>query len=455
MSSRAPYRVDKGAGVRQVARLWRTASGRGFIMLAAMSMLFGFALNAQQNIVTNYFESVLHLQGPQFGYITAIREIPGFLLIFLTALFYRVSLQRVTAGALVLLAVGYALFGLSHSFWTVAPWMILSSMGYHTVLQTQYSLGMSLTSEAKSGSILGRMAALTQGGSLAALVIILVVFHFHPGIYRPTFVVLGGVALLAAVAIFGFPHLHDGQERAQAAKRDRIVLKREYRYYYYLSLLDGGRQQVFFSFGLWVLVHRYHLSVAQISGVLIAVTFVSMVSGPWVGRMIDVHGERRMLSIINVAYVVALGGYALANNVVIACLCYVLYTFIMPLSPIGAATYLRKVAVAEEIAPSLAMGVTLQHAAAIVVPITTGIILNYVGYQIPFLIACVFASFTFFVTRRLDPQSQRSALRIAADNARMSAANDVAEAAAVAESGEGIATTATVRAIPAASASSD
>src|SRR3954454_8023660 len=106
----------KGAGVRQVARMWRTAAGRGFIMLAAMSALFGFAMNAQQNVVTNYFETVLHLAGPQFGYITAIREIPGFLLIFLTALFYRVSLQRVTAGALVLLAVGYTLFGLSSSF---------------------------------------------------------------------------------------------------------------------------------------------------------------------------------------------------------------------------------------------------------------------------------------------------------------------------------------------------
>jgi hypothetical protein len=176
--------------------------------------------------------------------------------------------------------------------------------------------------------------------------------------------------------------------------------------------------------------------------------------------MIDKHGERRMLSMINVGYVVALGGYALASNVVIACLCYLLYTFMMPLSPIGAATYLRKVAVADEIAPSLAMGVTLQHAAAIVVPITTGIILNYVGYQIPFLIACVFASFTFFVTRRLDPAAQRSPARIAADNARMASINDVAEAAAVAEAGEGsggtgIATTGSIGSIPAASTGSD
>ncbi|HEY8601480.1 MAG TPA: hypothetical protein VIL85_23840, partial [Thermomicrobiales bacterium] len=63
-----------------------SAAARGFIILALMQIAFGFALNAQQNIVTNYFEGPLGLQGPQFGYITAIREIPGFLLIFLSAL---------------------------------------------------------------------------------------------------------------------------------------------------------------------------------------------------------------------------------------------------------------------------------------------------------------------------------------------------------------------------------
>ena len=61
------------------------------------------------------------------------------------------------------------------------------------------------------------------------------------------------------------------------------------------------------------------------------------------------------------------------------------------------------------------MGATLSHAAAIVVPVATGFILNYVGYQVPFLIACIFASFTIFVTRRLDPESQRSPARIAED----------------------------------------
>jgi hypothetical protein len=63
------------------------------------------------------------------------------------------------------------------------------------------------------------------------------------------------------------------------------------------------------------------------------------------------------------------------------------------------------------------MGVTVLHATAIVVPVVAGFILNFVGYQIPFLIACGFAVITFFVTLRLDPAKQRCAARLAADEA--------------------------------------
>ncbi len=46
-------------------------------MLAVMSAAFGFAVNAHTSLVTNYFNDVLLLSGPQFGYITAVREIGG------------------------------------------------------------------------------------------------------------------------------------------------------------------------------------------------------------------------------------------------------------------------------------------------------------------------------------------------------------------------------------------
>ncbi len=400
--------------------MWRTPAGRGFIMLAVMSAAFGFAVNAHTNIVTNYFNDVLHLSGPQFGYITAVREIGGFVLIFLTALFYRVSLQKLTAGALVVLGIGYAFFSHAHSFWSVVPWVLITSFGMHTVLQTQTSLGMSLTTAGKSGSVLGRVGAIGQGGTLAALVMIFLIFKFDWLSYGPTFVILGFACFVGAIAIVRFPHLHDGQLRKTAPKREPIVWSRHYRLYYWICMLDGARQQVFFSFGLWVLVNRFGLGVAQISLVLLAVTFTCIMTTPRLGRAVDRHGERRTLSIVNIAYVVALAGFALANNVILAAVFYAIYAVIAPVSYIGGSTYLRKICAPEDLAPSLAMGLTISHATAIIVPVAAGFILNYVGYQIPFYLACGVAVVAFFVTLRIDPSTQKCPARIAADEAATS-----------------------------------
>lgn len=398
--------------------MWGTPAGRGFILLSIMMASFGLVMSAQENITTNFFEESLGFSGPQFGYITAIREVPGFLLIFLTAIFYRLSLPKLTALALLLLAVGLAGFGLADGFWTVAPWVILHSLGYHTVLQTQYALGMTLTTEARSGAVLGRLTAISNGAAVVAMVVILLVFHFDLISFGPAFALIGSIALIGAAAVFFFPNLRDGVVQERVARRDPIVVRRAYRYYYYLTLLDGGRQQIFFSFGLWVLVHEYGMTVAGVSALLIVIRLLATATSSWIGRMVDLHGERAMLSAVNIGYIIALGGYALVHNVAIAAACYVVYSIIFPLSSIGSATYLRKVAVDAEIAPSLAMGLSLQHAAAIVVPVATGVILNYVGFQIPFLIACGFAIFTIFVTRRLDPATQKSPARIAEDEAR-------------------------------------
>lgn len=368
---------------------------------------------ANQNIVSNFFEDELGLKGPEFGYITAIREIPGFLLIFLTALLYRLSLPHLTALAMVFLAVGYGLFGFATSFWTVAPWVIISSMGYHTWLQTQTALGMSMTTESKSGSVLGKLAAINQGGALIAMAFVFMVFRYELLDFKQMFIVCGLLALVAAVLVFRFPNMHNGKILEVKQKRERLVLKKEYGLYYRLSMLDGARQQIFFSFGLWVLVDHFSLGVPAISLIMLVTAGLAMFTGPWIGRMIDLHGEKRMLGIVNIAYIVALLGYALIDNTATAIVCYVIYSIIFPLSAMGASIYLRKIAPSRDVAPSLAMGITMQHAAAIVVPVVTGFVLNYVGYQIPFLIASVFALITVYVTQKLDPRAQKTAAKIA------------------------------------------
>jgi predicted MFS family arabinose efflux permease len=262
------------------------------------------------------------------------------------------------------------------------------------------------------------MGALHQGGTLAAYVMIFL-FHFaDKAPYNLTFIILGLMAFLGAVAIWRFPHLHEGELRAVAPKREPIVFKREYRYYYLLNLFDGARQQIFFSFGLMVLVRQFGYTVTHMSLLFMALTFAGMVTASRLGRWIDRRGERRTLSIVNLYYVFALAGFALSGNVWLATFFYVIYTLITPLSFIGGSTYLRKIAVYEDVASSLAMGVTILHATAIVVPVVAGFILNYTGYQVPFYIACGFALINFAVTLRLDPVKQRCAAKIAADEAR-------------------------------------
>jgi predicted MFS family arabinose efflux permease len=377
---------------------------------------------AQQNIVSNYFEEVIGLEGPQFGYITAIREVPGFLLIFLTALFYRMTLQRLTSLALLVLAVGYACFGLSSSFWTVAPWVVLSSIGYHTWLQTQSALGLSLAREEHSGRILGRMASIGQAGALVAMGVVLLTFEREWLDFDSAFVMCGLFALFGAIAIYWFPSLKDGELDELRVERQPIVFNMEYRLYYLLSLLDGARQQIFFSFGLWVLIHQYGLTVPRISGVLLATTAAAIVLTPRIGRALDRYGERILLRYVNIAFIVALAGYALVDNSIAATVCYVIYTFIAPLAPMGATVYLRKIAPSTELAPCLAMGLTMQHAAAVIVPIVTGYILNFVGYQVPFLVASGFAVVTLFVTGLLDPARQKTAAKQAEETRRVETA---------------------------------
>lgn len=390
---------------------------RGFMLITLTTVLASFAMSGQQAVVTNFFENELRLAGPQFGYITAIREIPGFLIIFLTALFYRLSLPRLTTLALTTLAIGYALFSIATDFATVTPWVILSSMGYHTWLQTQHALAMSVTTENKSGAILGHVTALGNLGGLVAMVIMALGFYLNLMTFASAFWLTGLASLAAGIMIFSFPSLRNGVPHEVTTKREPIVIHKDYRFYYMLNLLDGGRQQIFFSFGLWVLAHKFNLDVTRLTMILIGVSLVNTLIGRRVGKLIDRFGERPMLAAANVLYVVALTGYAFSDNIWVLVACYTVYSAIFPISWVGANTYLRKIASHHDIAPSIAMGLTMQHVAAVIVPLATGYILNFYGYQIPFMIACAFAVITMISTRFINPATQKSQSRLAEDAA--------------------------------------
>ena len=206
------------------------------------------------------------------------------------------------------------------------------------------------------------------------------------------------------MAIARFPTSED--ERAVARAAPAITWRREYRLYYWLSFLDGSRMQIYFAFAPFVLVEQFQVNARALTTLLIVAAVVNWATGAWIGRLVDRHGEKRMLTIGYTLHLVVFLGFAFSQNVWLLYLTYLGYNWLFLFS-IGTTTYLRKICRREDLAPSLAMGVSLAHLTAIVVPIVGAALWESLGYRFPFLFGTVFVLVSLWLTQKIDVARQR------------------------------------------------
>ena len=130
---------------------------------------------------------------------------------------------------------------------------LIASVGYHSWLQLQDALGLSLARSGEEGSILGRFRSIGFAGTILALLVVLAILfgveHISGDLraaqgpwLRGLYVATALCSVLGAVAILRFPVSADA--RAAARTAPRITWRKEYRLYYWLSFLDGSRQRV-------------------------------------------------------------------------------------------------------------------------------------------------------------------------------------------------------------------
>ncbi len=388
---------------------------RGLTRLAITTFAVTMALNVFQSIAPNFFRDELGMNGAQNGYLIAIRELPGFLLIFVAAFLLRLGLARATAFSLVLMGLGFAAFAGAGSFTGLIVPTLVASVGYHSWLQLQDALGLTLARRGEEGSVLGRFRGLGFAGTLVGLVAVLLMLlavewrygdlRAHQGPWlRGSWIAVGLAAIVGAIAISKFPVSADSRAEARAAPR--ITWRREYRLYYWLTFLDGSRQQIYFAFAPFVLVEEFHVNARTLLILLIVSAIINWRSGGWIGRLVDRHGEKRMLTVGYSLHLLVFLGFALSRNLWFLYLTYLGYNFLFLFS-IGTTTYLRKICRREDLAPSLAVGVSLAHLTAVVVPIVGAALWDRLGYQFPFLFGTVFIFISLWLTQRIDVERQR------------------------------------------------
>jgi predicted MFS family arabinose efflux permease len=190
--------------------------------------------------------------------------------------------------------------------------------------------------------------------------------------------------------------------------RTKFQLRKEYRLFYWLNILYGTRKQIFLTFAPWVLVTIFRQKTQVLATLLAIGGVIGIFFKPMLGRAIDKLGERFILTAEAVLLVFVCLGYGYSREVFsetaalfVAFACYVLDQLLMSVS-MARATYLQKIAVVpEDVAQTLTMGVTIDHALSISIALLGGFLWVTWGYQYIFLLGAIIAVINFFSALRI------------------------------------------------------
>lgn len=372
-----------------------------FRLLLVAVFFADLGLGVQIAAYPNFMVETLSIRPEQLGVLESVRETPGFVLVFIAALTMRIAEPVLAGGALLLEAFGMASVYLATS---VEMLMLISfswSLGLHTWMPLNQSIALATAEENQRGRRLGQMRSVT---SLANLVGMGVVAAVAPLVELRTVFLFAGVALaVAAAMVLRIPR------DLRRVEKPRLVFRRKYRLYYALMFLEGCRKQVFITFAVFALVKVYAASTSQIALLMVAVNLANLIFAPTVGKLIDRHGERAVLTVNYALLIFVFVGYGLVTSRPALFALYAADGVIFSLS-MALTTYLDKVAEPRDVMPTLSMGVTANHIAAVIVPVTGGLLWASYGYHVFFFGGAVIELASLAVSRLLPVRLARVSL---------------------------------------------
>jgi len=378
-------------------------------LFAAASIMMGIAYSIYDSTFNNFINETFPLSGFQRSLLELPRELPGFLVVFLSALLWFLCSRRLGAFSLAIGAVGALLIGYIPSTYAVMMLcLFVYSMGMHLFLPLSSSIGMELAHEGQTGRRLGQLNALRNFATILGSFLVFVGFHFLGFRFQHSFVLTAVGLGLAALLMF--------RMKPDTAQKPKTFLKlhKEYRLYYILNILSGSRKQIFITFGPWVIVTIFEQPTQTIATLLTIGGVIGILFQPVLGRAIDRFGERLILQIEAGVLVVVCLGYGFSKFLfpestafLFVCGFFLLDQMLMSVN-MARSMYMKKIAIKEEhIQPALTAGVTIDHVFSISIALIGGVIWNLFGFQYVFLLGIIIAALNYLAASRIQPQRRR------------------------------------------------
>lgn len=357
--------------------LTTTINKQMFRFLAVLTAASMAGLQGYTMLFNNFAVETVHLDGLQVGLTQSIREIPGFLA--LTAIYVMLVIKehRLASLSIILLGVGVALTGFFPSFSGVALTTLLMSFGFHYYETVNQSLTLQYFSTHQSPLVMGKLrslAAITSIISAAAIWCMGFVLD-----YRGMFLVVGSVVVLAGL----WAVLQDPSHADVPPQKLRMFLKQRYWLYYALTFMSGARRQIYMVFSMFLLVKVFHFSVQAITVLFIINNLINWIINPMIGRAINAFGERTLCTVEYLGVIIVFLTYAYASSRWVVAGMYII-DYILFNFAVAIRTYFQKIADPADIAPTSAVGFTINHIAAVFLPALGGY-LWMLNYRIPFI----------------------------------------------------------------------
>ncbi len=350
-----------------------------YLLVLTISSTMG--LQAWRTLFNNFAVDVAGLNGQQVGMIQSIREVPGFLALLTVFMIMLIREHRLSTLSILVLGLGVALTGLFPSYPGLLLTTLVMSFGFHYYETTNMSLTLQYFDEQTSPWVFGKQRSYAAAANIAIGVLIYVLAFFLDFIM--IYLLIGG--LIIAAAVWGFTQ--DPSNPGIVPQRRKMIWRKKYGLFYFLTFMAGARRQIFIAFSILLLVEKFDYSVQQVTLLFVVNNVINYYLSPLIGKGIIRFGERKILSFEYGSLIFIFLAYAITGSKITVALLYILDHIFFNFS-IAIRTYFQKVGDPKDVAPSMAVGFTMNHIAAIFLPAVGGL-LWMVDYRIPFVAGAV------------------------------------------------------------------
>jgi len=361
--------------------------------LILMTVAASVAFSVWQVLLNNFAIEQAAFTGREIGILQSLREVPGFLAF--TAVFVLLLLREQIFALLsvALLGAGVALTGFLPSEYGLYFTTVLMSIGFHYYYTLEQSLTLQWIEAEKTPVVLGRLMSASSIAALLAFGGVWLGIEYWGLAYRWLYLAAGGLVLVIfAGAWFIFP-----QFPHKVPQKKHLLMRKRYWLYYALTFMSGARRQIFVVFAGFLMVEKFGYSAASIALLFMINHLITIFLAPAVGRLITRLGERPVLSLEYAGLILIFIAYAYVEVAWMAAILYVLDHILFAMA-IAIRSYFQKIADPADIASTSGVAFTINHIAAVVIPVSFGILWLY-SPRLVFLAGAVMAAGSLLLAR--------------------------------------------------------